>query len=158
MAREYGRGPRGARVHDARPVNYGQNLTIIGALSTQGMTAVMTIPGAADGDVFLAYTTEVLVPTLRPGQIVVMDNLRAHKVAGIREAIEGAGATLVFLPPYSPDMNPIEPAWSKLKNFLRSMAARSHEALNMSIAQAILAIISSDCFGWFRHCGYHTST
>lgn len=158
MAREYGRGARGHRVHDDRPVNYGENLTILGALTLTGLGAAMTISGAATGEVFLAFTREVLVPTLRPGQIVVMDNLSSHKVAGVREAIEATGAALVYLPPYSPDMNPIEPAWSKLKNFLRSFGARSHDALNVGVAMAITAITPSDCAGWFRHCGYDPST
>jgi transposase len=158
MSRDYGRGPRGERVHDDRPVNYGENLTILGALTLNGLDAVMTIPGATSGEVFLVYTKEVLVPILRRGQIVIMDNLSAHKVAGVREAIAAAGAFLVFLPPYSPDMNPIEPAWSKLKNCLRSAAARTMDALNDAVAAAMAAITPSDCRGWYRHCGYDPST
>lgn len=158
MAREYGRGPRGERVHDAKPVNYGENLTILGAIGLGGVVAAMTIPGATTGEVFLAFIREVLVPVLKTGQLVIMDNLSAHKVAGVREAIEGVGARLIYLPPYSPDMNPIEPAWSKLKNTLRNFAARTHDTLNDAVAMAIKLIAPSDCAGWFRHCGYDPST
>jgi transposase len=115
MTRRFGRAPRGKRVHDAVPKNFGKNLTILGALSCRGLEAVMTIEGATDAAVFRAFVTEVLAPTLQPGDIVVMDNLGAHKVDGIQAAIEAAGARLLFLPPYSPDWSPIEPCWSKLK-------------------------------------------
>lgn len=158
MAREYGRAPSGERVHDAKPVNYGDNLTIIGALTLDGLDAVMTITGATTGAVFLAYVRKVLCPVLRPGQIVVMDNLSAHKVAGVREAVEEVGATVLYLPSYSPDLNPIEPAWSKLKQHLRTAAARSIDALIDAIAEGMRAITPRDCRGWFHHCGYDPST
>jgi transposase len=158
MTRRYGRGPRGDRVHDARPVNYGDNLTIIGALTLEGIAAAMTITGATTGDVFLAFVRCVLCPALRYGQIVIMDNLAAHKVLGVREAIEEAGASVLYLPPYSPDLNPIESAWSKLKNCLRTTGARSIEALEEAISRALPELRPSDCRGWFKHCGYDPST
>ena len=158
MARRYGRASRGVRVHDAVPVNYGPNLTIIGAVTLRGLEAVMTIPGSTTGAVFLAYLHEVLGPKLRAGQVVVMDNLSAHKVQGVREAIEERGARLLYLPPYSPDFNPIEKAWSKLKSNLRTARARSIEALVDAIGEAMKTITDSNCEGWFRSCGYPSST
>jgi transposase len=158
MSREYGRGPRGDRVHDARPVNYGDNLTILGALTLEGLVAVMTIQGATTGEVFLAFVVQVLAPLLREHQVVVMDNLAAHRAAGVREAIEATGAKLVFLPPYSPDFNPIEPGWSKLKNSLRAAGARTIDTLTDAVGRAMSLITPSDCAGWFTHCGYDPST
>ena len=158
MARQYGRGPSGQRVHDAAPVNYGENLTIIGALTLRGLEAVMTIPGATTGAVFLTFVKEVLCPVLRRGQVVIVDNLAAHKVAGIRKAIEDVGATLLYLPSYSPDLNPIEPAWSKLKNGLRSLRARTEDALIAAVGSVMRTLTAEDCRGWFRYCGYDPST
>ena len=111
----------------AVPQNYGANVTMIAALSRHGVDAVMTIDGATDAEVFRAYVGHVLCPTLVPGDIVIMDNLRAHKVAGIRERIEACGAQLIYLPPYSPDLSPIEPCWSKLKTLLRTAQARTRD-------------------------------
>jgi DDE superfamily endonuclease len=108
MTRLYGRAPRGERAVGSVPINYGSNITIIGALGVGGLSALMTVDGAADGDVFRAYVNWVLWPSLKPGEVVVMDNLSAHKVSGIREAIEKRGARLIYLPPYSPDLSPIE--------------------------------------------------
>jgi transposase len=154
MTRAYGRGPRGERVVGAVPQNYGPNITMIAALALQGVEAVMTIDGATDADVFRAYGEQVLCPTLTAGDIVVMDNLRAHKVAGIRDRIEERGARLVFLPPYSPDLSPIELCWSKLKTLLRAAQARTREALDAAVQQALTVVMPSDARGWFRHCGY----
>lgn len=154
MTRLFGRAVRGQRVPDAVPKNYGSNVTILGCLSCQGIDAVMTIGGPTDTPVFLAYVTQVLVPTLMPGDVVVMDNLGAHKVKGVREAIEAAGATLLYLPPYSPDWSPIEPCWSKLKTFLRAAKARTREALDEALTNAIRMITAADARGWFAHCGY----
>jgi transposase len=154
MTRVFGRAGRGQRVPDAVPKNYGDNITILGSLSCTGLEAVMTINGAVDAAVFRAYVNQVLVPTLAAGDIVVMDNLGSHKVAGIREAIEGVGATLMYLPPYSPDWSPIEPCWSKLKTFLRAAKARTREALEQAIGAALDTITASDARGWFLHCGY----
>jgi transposase len=154
MTRRYGRAPRGERVIGAVPQNYGPNVTMLAALGSHGVEAVMTIDGATDAEVFHIYVDQVLRPTLRPGDIVIMDNLRAHKAAGIREAIEQAGARVLYLPPYSPDLAPIERCWSKLKSLLRTAKARTREALDEAIAQALATITASDARGWFEHCGY----
>jgi transposase len=158
MARQYGRSVRGTRVHDGKPVNYGPNLTILGAITLRGFEAVMTIPGATTGEVFLAYVEQVLVPALRPGHVVVMDNLSAHKVAGVREAIQAAGAEVLYLPLYSPELNPIEKAWSKLKGILRDIGARSLDALFDAIAESLPKITPDNCRAWYRCCGYNSST
>lgn len=154
MARRYGRGPGGARVHDDVPKNWGRNVTILGALSCTGMEAVMTVEGATDAAVFRAYVNQVLVPTLAPHDIVVMDNLSVHKVAGIEQAIVAAGAQLIYLPPYSPDYSPIEHGWSKLKTCLRTARARTREQLDAALKNAIDWITPDDARNWFEHCGY----
>lgn len=154
MTRLYGRALRGQRVHDAAPQNWGHNVTVLGALSCEGLDAVMTIDDAANAAVFRAYVTEVLAPTLRPGDVVVMDNLSTHKVPGIRDAIQAKEADLVYLPPYSPDYSPIEPCWSKLKTRLRALKARSRDALDKALAQVVDTVTTSDAKGWFAHCGY----
>jgi len=125
MTRTYGRAPRGQRVRAATPQCRWQILTILAAITVLGVEAAMTIAEPTDSDIFLAYREQVLCPRLQPGQVVVMDNLSAHKVAGVRERIEAAGARLVYLPPYSPDFNPIEQVWSKVKQILRSLKART---------------------------------
>jgi len=114
----------------------------------------MTVNGAVDGAVFLAYVCEMLVPTLSPGDIVVMDNLGAHKVVGVREAIEAKGARVEYLPPYSPDFNPIEKCWSKIKTFLRKAKARTRADLEAALKDALLQITQADVRAWFAHCGY----
>lgn len=114
----------------------------------------MTVNRGTDGDVFLTFIRTLLVPTLKAGDVVILDNLSAHKVSGVREAIEAAGASLLYLPPYSCDYNPIELAWSKLKNILRSLEARTRETLDAAIATAMNCISVSDARGWFNHCGY----
>lgn len=154
MTRRYGRARPGMRVHDSVPKNFGRNVTILGALSCTGLNAVMSVEGTTDTAVFRAYVEQVLVPTLAAGDIVVMDNLSSHKVSGIREAIEAAGAHLLYLPPYSPDYSPIENCWSKLKANLRKTKARTREALDNALKQAIESITDSDAKGWFKHCGY----
>jgi transposase len=127
---------------------------MLGALSLQGLVAAMTVDGFTDGEVFLAVLREVLVPQLRPGQVLIMDNLTAHKVAGVAEACAAAGVRLIYLPPYSPDLSPIEACWSKVKTLLRAKAARTLEALEQAIAEALAAITSQDAHGWFAHAGY----
>jgi transposase len=154
LTRLYGRAPRGQRARGSAPINYGQNLTLIGALSSGGIDALLTIEGATDGEVFRAYTERVLCPTLEAGDIVVMDNLGAHKVSGIREAIEACGASLIYLPPYSPDLSPIERCWSKIKTALRGMSARTRRKLERAIKRALETITESDALAWFAHCGY----
>ncbi len=150
MTRMYARAPRGQRVQDAVSGGHWKMLTILGALSHTGMLAVMTVEAATDREVFLTYLEEVLCPKLRPGNVVVMDNLSSHKVAGVRERIEQTGATLLYLPPYSPDLNPIEKAWSKLKQKLRAVKARSVEALDQAIEQLIPTLTAQDAQAWFR--------
>jgi transposase len=154
MTRQYARAPRGERAAGRKPFRHGPNITMLGALFSTGLKAMMTIEGGTTGDVFLVYITQVLVPTLKRGNIVVMDNLRAHKVPGVKEAIESVGATLLYLPPYSFDFNPIELAWSKLKEHLRSTEARTREDLDDAIAEAMELITRKDARGWYRHCGY----
>ena len=158
MSRRFGRSARGSRAHDARPVNYGENLTILGALSLNGIDAAMTIPGATTSEVFHAFVTEVLCPVLREGSIVIMDNLAAHKSDEVRTAIEATGSRVIFLPPYSPDFNPIEPAWSKIKTYLRAVGARSLDLLERAVEKAIRLVTPDDCRGWFRYCGYDQPT
>jgi transposase len=154
MTRRYGRAPKGERVIGAVPQNYGANVTMLAALGRRGVEAVMTIEGATDAEVFRVYVQQVLRPTRRPGDIVIMDNLRAHKAAGIRQAIEQTGARRQYLPPYSPDLSPIERCWSKLKTALRTAKARTREALEHAIAQALATVSASDARSWFHHCGY----
>jgi transposase len=154
MTRLYGRAPAGERVLGHVPQNYGQNVTVLGALGVQGLHAVMTVDGATDTEVFRAYVKHVLGPTLTPGDMVVMDNLRAHKAVGIQQALARRGARLLYLPPYSPDLSPIEPCWSKVKTVLRTAKARTREALDMAITAALATITDADAQGWFRHCGY----
>jgi transposase len=154
MTRHYGRAPRGQRVREATPQGHWQTLTLFAALTTRGLEAPMTIAEPTDGDIFLAYVEQVLCPRLRPGQVVILDNLSAHKVAGVRERIAAAGAQLLYLPPYSPDLNPIEQAWSKVKQILRSLKARTSEALESAVAKALSAITAENAIAWFAHCGY----
>ena len=129
-------------------------MSILGALTLRGPLQSMCVNGATDGRVYLTYLKEVLVPQLWKGAVVIMDNLSAHKVKGVRELIEAAGARLLYLPPYSPDFNPIELAWSKLKNHLRRVAARTTEALDRAIAEGLAAISPGDAYGYFAHRGY----
>jgi transposase len=150
----YGRAPAGERAVGSGPCNYGPNITLLGALGRSGLEAFMTIDSATDGAVFRAFVEQVLCPTLQPGDIVVMDNLRAHKVAGIEDAITRCGARLIYLPPYSPDLSPIEPCWSKLKTCLRRVGARTREALEEAITYAMEGITEADALAWFAHCGY----
>lgn len=154
MTRRYGRAPGGERIREATPAGHWSTLTLLGAMSRKGMLASMTVESPTDGEVFLAYLDHVLCPALRPGQVVVMDNLSAHKVEGVRQRIEAAGAQLLYLPPYSPDLNPIEQAWSKLKGHLRSAKSRTAAALEETIAQALPTISAQNAAAWFSHCGY----
>jgi transposase len=154
MTRLYGRAPRGQRVIGSVPQNYGERLTVLAALDRHGIRAAMTVEGATDGPLFLTFLQRVLCPQLQPGDIVVLDNLAAHRVAGVAEALTEVGATLRYLPPYSPDYNPIEFAWSKVKTLLRSRAARTRPHLRRALGSALQAITSQDARAWFRHDGY----
>jgi transposase len=154
MTRTRGRAPRGVRVIEPVPHGHWQTTTMIAAIRTTGPCAAAVVSGATDSDVFRAYVQHVLVPDLKIGDVVVLDNLQPHKAAGVREMVEAAGAMLLYLPPYSPDYNPIENMWSKLKQNLRSAAARTQQALSEAITAALKTISISDCLGFFRNCGY----
>lgn len=154
MTRMYGRAPRGERVAGSVPVDHGPNVTMVGSMGLEGISAAMSFEGPMNGAVFTVFVEQVLGPTLVEGDVVVMDNLPAHKVVGIEQAIESRGATLVYLPPYSPDFSPIELCWSKVKTWLRKNNARDGEALDKAIVDALGEVTKSDAKGWFQHCGY----
>lgn len=154
MSRLFGRAPIGARVVGSVPDDHGPNVTMVGALGLEGLSAAMSFEGAMNGAVFRTFVEKVLAPTLSVGDVVVMDNLSAHKVCGIREAIESKGARVMYLPPYSPDFSPIEQCWSKVKTWLRKAKARTVEALDEAIVDALAQVTSSDAQAWFQHCGY----
>lgn len=154
MTRGHGRVVGGRRLVDAAPQGHWCTTTILSALWLDGSTAAMVVPGPTDAAVFQAYVEQVLVPNLQAGDIVVMDNLAPHKMAGVAEAIEAVGAEVWYLPPYSPDLNPIEKLWAKVKAFLRKVKARTEEALFRAIAAALQTITDSDAVAWFGHCGY----
>jgi transposase len=155
FCRLWARAPRGLRAYGSAPQNWGENITVLSALSLRGILASMIVPGSTDSDVFLAYIEQVLVPELWPGAVVLMDNLSPHKSVGVREAIEGTGARLLYLPPYSPDLNPIEQqAWSKLKAYLRGIAARTYQKFIRAITAGLNLISPRDALGFFTHCGY----
>ena len=157
MTRLRGRALKGERLIDTAPHGHWYTTTIIGAVRLDGSTACMAINGATDKDIFREYVRCVLLPTLRAGDIVVLDNLSAHKDQHTRDMIEGAGAELRFLPPYSPDLNPIEKMWSKVKERLRAAKARTEEELYQAIGLALETVTPQDVEGWFRSCGYTAS-
>jgi len=154
MTRRYGRAPRGRRVREGVAAGHWRTLSVVGAIRRSGWVAAMSIEAATDGEIFLAYLERVLGPELRPGDIVVMDNLSAHKVRGVREAIEARGAAVLYLPPYSPDFNPIEQCWSQMKQSLRAARARTLPKLEKSLAKALKAVTPSNIQACFHHCGY----
>jgi transposase len=157
MTRRYGRAPKGQRVPGAVPLGHWEMSTLIGALSLDGIRASFSVDAATDADIFQVFVQQILRPALRPGDVVIWDNLPAHKSMDLKPVIEFAGASLLSLPPYSPDFNPIEQCWSKVKEFLRSAQARTTEALELAIAQAFAAVTVSDAQGWFQHCGYRSA-
>jgi len=154
MTRAYARAPRGERARGVVPRNAGTVTTMIGALDMMGVRAMMTIEGATDAEVFETFLERLLLRKLKPGDIVVLDNVGAHRTAEVRRLIHGAGAHVLYLPPYSPDLNPIELCWSKLKALLREFGARTHDALDDAIRRAMDLIDRSDASAWFGHCGY----
>ena len=156
MTRQRGRAPCGKRLVAKVPHGHWQTTTFVAGLRTDGISAPLVVDGAMNGELFLAYVEQQLVPTLQPGDVVVMDNLPAHKAAGVRQAIERVGARLVYLPPYSPDFNPIEQAFAKLKWLLRSAAKRTVEGLHQAIADAIEQFSPVECQNYFRNSGYAT--
>jgi len=160
MARLYGRSPRGTRACGSVPRGRWTRLTVLGALGAQGIVGAMSVGAAADAAVLHAYLEEVLLPELRrtrPDAVLVMDNLGAHKAPRVRALLDAAGFAYRYLPAYSPDLNPIEPAWAKLKAELRRVAARTADALHQALGPALDAITPQDAAGYFRHCGYHPS-
>jgi transposase len=154
MTRRRARAPRGERAVGRTPRNHGPNVTLLAALTPAGIGPAWAITGAVDGAAFAAYATRVLAPSLRPGQVVVLDNLSAHKSADARTAVEAVGCRLLFLPAYSPDFNPIELAFAKVKQRLRAAAERTPEGLIAATAAAIDAVSPTDAHGFFAHCGF----
>ena len=154
MTRRYGRAPRGERVHDSAPRNYGVHTSVIGAMGLRGLVATLAVEGAVDTLCFDAYLERVLGPRLRKGDVVVLDNLGAHRASRIEEVAANRGAEVLWLAPYSPDFSPIEQCWSKIKSYLRGAKARNAQALDKALAQAIKLVTRADIRGWFRHCGY----
>jgi transposase len=150
----YAYAPRGKRAYSKVPRNYGAIMTLIAALSLSGMGEALILEGAADSTAFEIYVEQILAPSLKPGQIVILDNLSIHQGPRVRQAIEARGCRLLFLPSYSPDFSPIEEAFSKLKTVLRRLGARTREALQEAMAQALDLITAQDARGWFTHCGY----
>lgn len=158
LARRYGRAPKGVRLVDRSvPRNTPLNRSLVGAMSITGLLTSMEVAGSIDGDAFFVFLQEVLGPCLRAGDVVLMDNLSTHKSARMAEAIRARGAQLIFLPRYSPDFNPIEGAWSKLKAYLRKAAARTPSALDRALARGLARISAANARGWFQHAGYRTA-
>jgi transposase len=154
MCRPNGRSPRGERLICSVPYGHWKTTTFLAALRSDGLTAPLVIDGALNGELFLAYVRQQLAPTLRAGDIVIMDNLPAHKVAGVQTAIEAVGASIVYLPPYSPDFNPIELVFAKLKSKLRTAAERTVDGLWHLLGQLLDVFTPTECRNYFRHCGY----
>ena len=158
MARRYGRGPTGERVHGAVPCGHWQTMTVLGALALDGVRAARTVAAATEADVFRALVAEFLVPQLPPGDVGIWDNLAPHKDAAVEALVRQAGAHVLRLPPYSPDFNPIESCWSKLKTLLRGLAARAEPALHDALREVWATVTASDAQGWFALCGYEVSS
>ena len=154
MGRLHGRCPRGKRLVDSTPAGCYQTLTLMSAIRLDGVVAPMLLDGPVNAQTFAGYVEGCLVPALEPGDILILDNLPAHKSVRITEAVEGAGCKLVYLPPYSPDFNPIENMWSKVKSSLRKTAARTFDRVVDAVKIALLTINPADCEGYFEHCGY----
>ncbi len=155
MTRRYARAPRGQRAPDSAPRNYGEQTSLISAICLErGLLATMTVTGAVDTLCFNAYVERVLSPHLRRGDVVVLDNLGAHKASCLEQVAEERGARVLWLPPYSPDYSPIENCWSKIKTALRAAKARTRDELNKALATALKLVTKTDIRGWFKHCGY----
>lgn len=154
MTPSYGRAPRGQRVLDHKPANWGENLSVVGAIRADRVLAHQTFEGAVNGPRFVQFVRRRLIRRLYPGDVVVLDNLRAHYAPAVRELIESVGARLVFLPPYSPDFSPIEPCWSFIKQWLRSLKERVPERLKSAIVRAFQRVTPRHLTAWFHHCGY----
>ena len=154
MTRTWGRVLKGERIAEATPQGDWKVLTTLGAMSLRGIEAAMTIQVATDTEVFDGFVEQVLCPNLKPGDVGVLDNLSAHKVAGIEEKIQACGAEMLYLPPYSPDLKPIEKAWSKFKQYLRSAKAPTTDTLDQAVSEAVATITPGNAQAWFAHCGY----
>jgi transposase len=157
LTRLYGRAEPGKRVHDQVPGDRGGNVSTIGAIGVEGIRTGLSVPGAIDGETMLFFVEELLAPTLNRGDIVLMDNNPIHKLDDIEDAIEAVGAWVLFLPTYSPDLNPIELCWSKVKALLRSLKPRTLPDLLDALTDAFASITVHDILGWFRHCGYRVA-
>jgi transposase len=156
MTRRYGRAPKGERVPGAVPLGHWEVTTLIGALALDGVRASFSVDAATDADIFQVFVEQVLQPALRPGDVVIWDNLPAHKTPVLTSLLASVQATQLPLPPYSPDFHPIEQCWSKVKEFLRAAEARTTEALEQAITQAFANVTATDARGWFQHCGYRS--
>ena len=154
MTRLFGRVARGVRVEEGVPKNYGENISLMGVLSVSGLEAVMTVNWAVDTEILKVYVQEILADVLRTGDVVVMDNLKVHDSEAIVTAIAACGAQVIYLPPYSPDLNPIEKCWSKIKTALRAAKARTREALEAALKEAMETVTEADARAWFACCGY----
>jgi transposase len=157
MTRLYGRAPRGARLAEGVPEAHWEMTTLISAIRRDGVVASLEFPGATDGPAFLTYVERVLLPAVRPGDIVVLDNLAAHRMKAVARRLRAAGVGVWYLPPYSPDLNPIEKVWAKVKALVRKAKARTRQALWEAIAQALAAVTPQDCQGCFASCDYHAT-
>jgi transposase len=154
LTRRYARAPKGKRARGSIPRNRGKNLTLMASLSLGGMGEALILDGAANTEMFEIYIEQILAPSLEPGQMVIMDNLSIHKGNKVRQLIEARGCQVLFLPAYSPDLSPIEEAFSKIKAILRRIGARTREALQEALEYALTTVSASDASGWFSHCGY----
>jgi transposase len=157
MARQYGRSPRGERAYGSVPFGSWKRLSVIGALGIKGIMAAMTVEAATNGASFVVFLKQVLLPELRRRKrdaVLVLDNLRPHKTAEVRDVLDRSGFAYRYLPPYSPDLNPIEPGWAKAKSILRRIAVRSVDALHQAVGPALDSITPQDAAGFFQHCGY----
>ncbi len=157
LSRLFGRARRGERVHESVPKNYGQSTSIISLISLSGVETTMLVEGAVDTLCFNAFGENFVRPVLQTGDVLVLDNLGAHRASRIEQIAAACGATVLWLPPYSPDFSPIEQMWSKLKTYLRKTKARTSEELDRAIAEGLKLITESDCQGWFKHCGYQVA-
>ncbi len=157
LTRLYGRAPKGERVVERVPRNYGAQTSIVSDLSLGGVAAIMTVEGAVDTLVFDTYVEKLLRPTVRAGDVLVLDNLAAHRASRIERVAEACGAAVIWLSPYSPDFSPIEMMWSKIKAAMRAAKARTREQLEEALVAALELVTRADCLGWFRHCGYQVS-
>jgi transposase len=158
LTRLYGRAPRGERVTERVPRNYGAQTSLISSLSLGGVEATMSIEGAVDTEVFDAYIEQVLGPTIRAGDVLVLDNLTAHRASRVEQVAAECGAGVIWLSPYSPDFSPIEMMWSKIKAAMRAAKARTGEELEQAFDAALKLITKADCLGWFAHCGYQVTS